>query len=148
MSSPHSVKYFGDQNPPKMGICDQNWIIICFSSISMNLECKKGRNKLTGPFLLAGPSLAKQGLKPSRSMLWHQTMFLEGKTLLVYFYTFSCYSTHRYLSNDVRSMSIRVRMKKLCHSEVDLPVLTPIIKEDAASTPIIHGKQVSHMFLM
>ena len=30
ISSPHSVKAFGDQNPPKMGRCDLNWIIIFF----------------------------------------------------------------------------------------------------------------------
>lgn len=28
ISSPYSVKYFGDQKPPKMGRCDPNWIII------------------------------------------------------------------------------------------------------------------------
>ena len=30
-SSPHLVKSFGDQKPPKMGRCDLNWIIILFS---------------------------------------------------------------------------------------------------------------------
>jgi len=29
-SSPHSIKYFGDQKPPKMGRCDLDWIIIFF----------------------------------------------------------------------------------------------------------------------
>jgi len=29
-SSPHSVKDFGDQNPPKIGRCGLNWIIILF----------------------------------------------------------------------------------------------------------------------
>jgi len=29
-SSPHSIKYFWDKNPPKMGKCDPNWIIILF----------------------------------------------------------------------------------------------------------------------
>jgi len=79
ISSPHLVKYFGEQKPPKMARCDLNWIIIFFSSISMHLEWKKWRNKLMGPFLPATPSLAKQGLKPYGSNLRHQTTFFGGK---------------------------------------------------------------------
>lgn len=30
ISSPHSVNYFGDQNPPKMWSCDLYWIIVLF----------------------------------------------------------------------------------------------------------------------
>ena len=30
ISSPHSVKDFGEQKPPKMGRCDPDWIIILF----------------------------------------------------------------------------------------------------------------------
>ena len=30
ISSPHSLKYFGDQKSPKMGRCDPNWITILF----------------------------------------------------------------------------------------------------------------------
>lgn len=31
ISSPYLVEAFGDQNPPKMGRCDLDWIIILFS---------------------------------------------------------------------------------------------------------------------
>jgi len=39
-------------------------------------------------------------------------------------------------------------MKNLCHSKVCLLVLTTIIKEDATSTPIIHGKGARYMIMM
>lgn len=32
--------------------------------------------------------------------------------------------------------------------EVDLPVLTTLIQDDATSAPIIHGKGASHMIMM
>jgi len=35
ISSPHLVKYFGRQKPPKMRRCDPNWIII-FLLIHLN----------------------------------------------------------------------------------------------------------------
>ena len=54
-----------------------------FSSISMHLEWKKWRNQLTGSFLLARPSLVKQGLKPSRSILMNQRTLFGGKTLSI-----------------------------------------------------------------
>ena len=38
--------------------------------------------------------------------------------------------------------------KSYAHSKVDLPVFTPIVPEDAASTPIIHGKGASHVFVI
>jgi len=50
--------------------------------------------------------------------------------------------------NGARSESIRVRMQNLCHSEVDLLVFTPIVREDAAVAPTIHGKGASHMIMM
>jgi len=53
--------------------------LYCLSSILMHLEWKKWRNQLTGLFLLAGPSLAKRGLKPFRRLLRHQMMFLGVK---------------------------------------------------------------------
>lgn len=120
---------------------DPNWINIFFSSISMHLEWKKLRNKLLGSFLLAGPSLAKQGLKPSGSVLRHETIFFWGKTLPLMRSTFSCYSTHIKLSTVARIVSIGVCMQNLCHSKVDLPIFTPIVREDAAPAPIIHGKR-------
>jgi len=75
-------------------------------------------------------------------------MFFGGKNLPHKSNKFSCYFTHRYLSNNAIIASIRVPMQKLCHSEVDLPVFTPIIQEDAASAPIIHGKEAIHVFSM
>lgn len=88
-----------------------------------------------GPFLLVGLSFAKSGMKPSKTIFRHQM-------------TFSFYSTYKNISNDTTITSIRVCKKKLCHLEVDLPVFTPIVQEDAFSTPIIHGKGASYMFVM
>jgi len=45
----------------------------------MHLEWKNWRNNLMGPFLLAGPSLEKWGLKPSKSALRYQMMFFGVK---------------------------------------------------------------------
>jgi len=75
-------------------------------------------------------------------------MFFGGKTLSLKRSTFSCYSTHREFSNGARIASIGVRMQKLCHSKVDFPIFTPIVREDVASAHIIHGKGASHMFVM
>ena len=58
------------------------------------------------------------------------------------------YSTNTYLSNDARKALIRVCMQKLCHSEIDLLVFTPIIREDGVLAPIIHGKRDIHVFVM
>ena len=63
--------------------------LYCLSSISMHLEWKKWRNNVTGPFLAEGSSLAKQGLKPSGSILRHKVMFVGGKTFLLKCITFS-----------------------------------------------------------
>jgi len=60
----------------------------------------------------------------------------------------SYYFTHKYISNCARSVSIEVRMQKLCHSKVDLPVFTPIVCKDVVSTPIIHEKRASHVIMM
>ena len=40
-SSPHLVKDFGDQKPPKMGMCDVNYIIILFFIHRDAFEVKK-----------------------------------------------------------------------------------------------------------
>jgi hypothetical protein len=98
ISSPHSVEYFGDQKPPKMGRCDLDWIIIFFSSILMLLEWKKWRNQLTGPFLPVGPSLENWGLKPSGSILRHQMTFFGGKffVTLVHFFFFPILHTNTF----------------------------------------------------
>lgn len=113
--------------------------LYCSSSISMHLKWKKWKNQLTGPFLPAGPSLAKRGLKSFGSVLRYQMMFFGGKMMQ---------ELHKELSHCVRIMSIGVRMQKLCHSEADLPIFTPIVREDDASAPIIHGKGASHVFVM
>ena len=39
-------------------------------------------------------------------------------------------------------------MQKLYHSEVDLPILTTMIQEDAIIAPIIHGKWASKVIMM
>jgi len=39
-------------------------------------------------------------------------------------------------------------MQKLCHSEVNLPILTTMIQEDAMSTQIIHVKWDSHVIMI
>lgn len=83
ISLPHSVKYFGDQKPPKMGRFDLNWIIIFFPSMSTYFEWKKWRNHLMGPFLMTGPSLVKWGLKTFGSVLRHQMKVFGGKNLLL-----------------------------------------------------------------
>ena len=53
ISSPHLVEAFGDQNPPKMGRCDQDWIIILFiihlDAFRMeNVKESSHRNLFTG----------------------------------------------------------------------------------------------------
>ena len=106
----------------------------------MHSEWKKWRDHLTGLFSLAIASLEKWGLKPYGRILRHQMTFLGGKKLPPLRCTFPCYSTHKDISNGTRSAPFRVSMQKLCHSEVELPIVTPIVLEDVVSTPIIHGK--------
>ena len=114
----------------------------------MHLEWKKWRNHLTRPFLPMEPSLEKQDMKPFGSVLRHQTTFFGGKISFLNHIIISFYSTHRNISNDIIIASIRVHMQKLCCSEVDLPIFRPIVWEDVALAPIIHGKWARHMFVM
>lgn len=110
---------------------------------------EKWSNQLTRQFFTCGTQFGKIGSKT----LWEcfevsNDVFWGGKIFPLSRRIFTCYSTHRDLSNGGRSESIRVCMQKLCHLEVDLPVFTPIIQEDVASAPIIHGKGDSHMIVM
>ena len=129
-------------------ISDLNWIIILFVIHLDAFGVEKVEESAHRTIFTSGTSLAKRDLKLSESVLRHQTTFFGGKTFILNCNTFSCYSTHRELSNGIRIASIKLYMQKLCHSEVDLPVFTPIVREDAASAPIIHGKGASHMFVI
>ena len=113
----------------------------------MHLEWKKWTNQIMRSFLPAGPSLVKQGLKPS-SVLRHQTKFFAGKYFPLKHSTFSCYATHIDLANGARILSIRVCMQKLCYLEVDFPFFTPVVWDNATSASIIHGKLARHMFVI
>lgn len=125
------------------------WIVSLYflSSILMHLEWKKWRNHFTDCF-------------NRRDLVWRKGVWnlpgsfwgIKQRFLRVEFFalacTYRCYSTHKDIFNYSRSASIGFHMQKLCHSEVDLPIFTPIVWEDAAPTPIIYGKGGSHMFVM
>ena len=66
--------------------------------------------------------------------------FLGFKRFFISHRTTSWYYTQRDISNGTRSAWIEVCMQKLCHSKFDLPIFTPIVRDDAASAPIIRGK--------
>lgn len=116
------------------------------SLISMHLEWKRWQNQHTWPFLLVGPSLAKQGLKPFESILRHQTKFLFwGGALSFWCCTFSCYSTHEDISNDVRYWSLYAKVMALrswpsCFHTYSLG--------ECCFKPIIHGKGASHVHVI
>lgn len=122
--------------------------LYCLSSFSMLSKWKQWSNQLTRLFLTVEPSLAKQGLKTSRSILRHQTTVFGDKLCRCSATHFCSYSIHRDLSNDARIASIEVCMWKLCHLEVDLLVFSTIIREEAMSTPIIYEKGASHVTMM
>jgi len=122
-----------------------DWIIILFSIHIDAFGVEKWRNQLTRPFFPAGHRLAKQDLKPSRSILTHQTKFFGvklGHSRTTPFHVV----LHRDISNDARITSTRVCMQNLFHLEAGLPLYTPIVQEDAAKAPIIHGKGDRHAF--
>lgn len=71
----------------------------------MLLEWKRGRNQLIVPFLPARPTLEKQGLKPSRSILRHKIIFLGLKNFHFSIVAFLSYSTHTYIFIDAEITS-------------------------------------------
>jgi len=71
ISSPHSVKDFGDQKPAKMGSCDLNWIIILFSIHINVFGVEKVEDSAHVTIFTSGTSLAKRGLEPFGSVLRH-----------------------------------------------------------------------------
>lgn len=123
-----------------MGRCDSNWIIIlCFIHFdACGVEkVEKSAN---------GTQFGKMGFETFRKRF-------EVSNLI--FFVVKCYQfgvtpfiIYTYISNVVISMPIGVRMQKLCHLEVDIPIFTPIGHEDATTTPIIHGKRASHVIMM
>jgi hypothetical protein len=87
-SSPHSIKYFGDQSLPKWGGMIQIGSLFNFSSILVLSRWKNWRNWLVGPILVVGPSSEIWGLKPSKSILRYQIKNLGVKTFQGYLITF------------------------------------------------------------
>lgn len=94
------------------------------------------------------PNLECWGLKHSWSSLRHHMEMLGVKLFHFLCITFFSYSTDRYFFNNARISLIRVCMKKLCHSEVFLTILTTILQQVATSTPIVRGKLPSRMIIM
>ena len=58
------------------------------------------------------------------------------------------YSTERDLSDDRIIASIDIHIQNLCHLEVDLPILTTMIREDATLALVTRGKGAIHMGTM
>lgn len=117
-SSPHSVKYFGNQNPSKMGRCDLDCIIILFFTHLDAFGVVKVEESSHGAIPTDGTQFGKTRSEPFGSILRHQMMLFWGKTLPLWHHTISCYSTHKLLSNNTRNASIEVYMKNVCHSKV------------------------------
>jgi len=69
-SSPYSVEAFGDQNPPKMGVCDMYWITIFFLIYRMHLEWKRWMNHLTGLFFTDEIQFGILGLETLLKHFW------------------------------------------------------------------------------
>lgn len=78
--SPHLVEVFGDENHPKMGWYDMDWIIISFFIHIESFSIEELAHKA---ILLAGPSFANLGIKLSRRNLRHQMVcFVDKKSSL------------------------------------------------------------------
>ena len=124
-------KIFWDQNPPKMGRCHSNWIIILFFIHLNGFGVEKVEESTHRTIFTSGTQFRKTRFETFQECFEASNDVFWGKNLSLKNRTFSCYSTHRYISNGARLTSIEVRMQKLCHSKVDLPVSTPIVCEDA-----------------
>jgi len=148
ISSPNLLKAFGDQKPPKMGRCDLNWVIILFFIYLDALGLEKVEESTHRTVFSGGTQFGEVGFETFWEHFEASNEFFRGKSFPLKSIIFSCYSSHREISNSRRITSIRVRMQKLCHLEVDLSIFTPIVWQDATSTPIIHGKGASHMVWM
>jgi len=61
MSSPHSTKYFEDQNAPKMGRYDSDWIIILFFIHLNAFEVEKVEESYHGAVFIGGTQFGKMG---------------------------------------------------------------------------------------
>lgn len=106
ISSPHSIKYFGDQNPPKMGRCEMNWIIILFFTHIDAFGVEKVWESTHLTIFTDGAQFGETRSKTLWECFNAPNDFLGILFFPIQYYTLSCYSIDKYLSNDTRSVSI------------------------------------------
>ena len=141
ISSPHSLKDFGDENPPKMGRCDLNWIII-FSVIHLNaFGVEKVEESSHGTVFTSETQFGEMGSEAFQERFeTSNDVFSRKKFGALISHIFMLLYT-QISSNDIRSMLIGVCMQTLFYLEVHLHVFTPIDRDDVTPTPIIHRKK-------